>query len=106
LLTSCRVSVCKGLTRKYEDRQRNPNDLEAQEGQWPIAVHALENLATSDTGITMLRHLLREQIKRVEDGLDPMNVMRDARANQKIPTNAWNTILSPAKASAVQASEV
>jgi len=25
----------------------------------------------------MLRHLLREQIKRVEDGLDPMNVMRD-----------------------------
>jgi hypothetical protein len=47
----------------------------------------------------MLRHLLREQIKRVEDGFDPMNVMRDARANQKIPTNAWNTILSPAEAS-------
>ena len=42
----------------------------------------------------MLRHLLREQIKRVEDGLDPMN---DALANQKIPTNAWNTILSPAR---------
>ena len=47
----------------------------------------------------MLRHLLREQIRRVEDGLDPMNVMRDARTNQKIPTNAWNTILSPAEAS-------
>ena len=29
--------------------------------QGPIAVHALENLGTSDTGITMLRHLLREQ---------------------------------------------
>jgi len=83
------------LTRKYEDRQRKPDDLEAQEGQRPIAVHALENLGTSDTGITMLRHLLREQIKRVEDGLDPMNVMRDARANQKIPPNAWNTILLP-----------
>ena len=47
----------------------------------------------------MLRHLLREQIKRVEDGIDPINVMRDARANQKIPTDAWNTILSPAEAS-------
>ncbi len=47
----------------------------------------------------MLRHLLREQIKRVEDGLDPINVMRDARANQRIPTSAWNTILSPAEAS-------
>jgi hypothetical protein len=68
-------------------------------------VHALENLGTSDTGITMLRHLLREQIKRVEDGLDPMNVMRDTHANQKIPTNAWNTNLSAAKASVFQASE-
>jgi hypothetical protein len=52
----------------------------------------------------MLRHLLREQIKRVEDGIDPMNVMRDARANQKIPTNAWNTILSPAEAADWRAS--
>jgi hypothetical protein len=42
----------------------------------------------------VLRHLQREQIKRVEDGLDARNVMRDACANQKIPTNAWNTILS------------
>ena len=94
------------LTRKYEDRQRKPDDLEAQEGQRPIAVHALENLGTSDTGITMLRHLLREQIKRVEDGLDPMNVMRDARANHTIPTNAWNTILSPAEAFRHQANQV
>ena len=54
----------------------------------------------------MLRHLLREQIKRVEEGLDPMNVMRDAWANQKIPTNAWNAILSPAEALVFQANEV
>jgi hypothetical protein len=93
------------LTRKYEDGQRKPDDLEAQEGQRPIAVHALENLGTSHTGINLLRHLLREQIKHVEDRLDPMNVMRDARANQKIPTNAWNTILSPAEASMFQVSE-
>lgn len=87
-------------------RQRKPDDLEAQEGQRSIAVHALENLGTTDAGITMLRHLLREQIKRVGDGLDPINVMRYARANQKIPTNAWNTILSPGEASVFQASEV
>ena len=94
------------LTRKYQDRQRKPDDLEAQEGQRPIAVHALENLGTSDTGITMLRRLLREQIKRVEDGLDPINVIRDPHANQKIPTNAWNTILSLAEASALADAEV
>ena len=73
----------------------NPNDLEAQEGQRPIAIHALENLAHSDTGIVMLRRLLREQLQRVEQGLDPINTIRDPSANKRIPTGAWNTILSP-----------
>jgi len=85
--------------RSYEERQRRPYDLEAQEGQRPIAIHALENLARSDTGIVMLRRLLREQLQRVEQGLDPINVMRDPSANKRIPTGAWNTILSPAEAS-------
>ncbi len=40
----------RSLTRSYEERQRKPDDLEAQEGQRTIAVHALENLAPSDTG--------------------------------------------------------
>ena len=93
------------LTRKYEDRQRKPDDLEAQEGQRPIAIHALENLAHSDTGIVMLRRLLREQLKRVAQGLGPINVVRDPSANQRIPTGAWNTILSPAEAAALPNSE-
>jgi hypothetical protein len=54
-------------------------------GQRTIAVHALEILATSDTGIAMLRWTLRERIKRVSDGLDPMNVIRDQEVNRKIP---------------------
>jgi hypothetical protein len=87
------------LARKYEDRQRKPYALEAQEGERTIAVHALENLATSDSGIAILRRTLREQIKRVSDGLDPMNVIRDERLNRTIPTNAWNTILSPTEVS-------
>ena len=91
--------------RSYEERQRKPDDLEAQEGQRPIAVHALENLARSDTGILMLRRLLREQLQRVEQGLDPINVIRDPAANKRIPTGAWNTILSPAEAAALPYSE-
>ena len=94
------------LSRKYEDRQRKPDDLEAQEGQRAIAVHALENLAMSDTGIVILRRTLREQITRVNDGLDPINVIRDERLNRKIPTNAWNTILSPAELPMHQGEEV
>jgi hypothetical protein len=54
----------------------------------------------------MLRRLLREQIKRIEDGLDPINVFRDRRANERIPTNAWNTILLPAEASVLYAEDV
>jgi hypothetical protein len=61
-------------SRIHEDRQRKPDDLEAQEGQRAIAVHALENLATSIPASPMLRRALREQIKRVSDGLDPMNM--------------------------------
>ena len=70
-------------------------------GRRPIAIHALENLAHSDTGIVMLRRLLCEQLKRVEQGLDPINTMRDPSANKRIPTGAWNKILSPAEAAAL-----
>ena len=36
----------------------------------------------------MLRQLLREQLKRVERGLDPINTMRDPSANNRLPTGA------------------
>jgi hypothetical protein len=52
-----------------------------------------------DTGIGMLRRLLRQQLQRIEQGLDPINIMRDPHANRSIPTNAWNTILAPAEVS-------
>jgi hypothetical protein len=53
----------------------------------------------------MLRHLLREQLKRIEDGLDPINTVRDPAANRRIPTNAWNTVLSPAEAASLSYAE-
>jgi hypothetical protein len=61
-----------------------------------------ENLATSEDIPRPLHHTLREQIRCVSDGLDPMNVIWDERLNRTIPTNAWNTILSSTKASALQ----
>jgi hypothetical protein len=93
------------LERSYEERQKKPDDLEAKEGQRPIAIHALEHLAHSDTGIVMLRRLLHEQLKRIEQGFDPVNTMRDLKANKRIPTGAWNTILSPTEAAALPYSE-
>lgn len=85
-----------GWERSYEQRQRKPDDREAQESQRPIAVHALESLAGSDGGLVRLRRLLRDQVKRVADGLDPMNVVRDPAQNVRIRTTACNTVLPPA----------
>ena len=80
--------------RPYGDKQRRPDDMEAQESQRTIAVHALENLAHSDRGIVLLRRALRASVKAVEAGRDPQNVVRDPGANSAIPTNAWTTVLA------------
>lgn len=49
--------------RSYADRQRVPGDYEVQVSQRAIAVHALENLGTSDRGVAMLRRLVRNAIR-------------------------------------------
>jgi hypothetical protein len=46
--------LCEELV-VFRDKKGRVGALEAQEGQRTVAVHALENLATSDTGIAMLR---------------------------------------------------
>jgi hypothetical protein len=53
----------------------------------------------------MLRRLLLVQLQRIEQGLDPINTMRDPAGNKRIPTSAWNAILSPAEATALPYSE-
>jgi nitrite reductase/ring-hydroxylating ferredoxin subunit len=60
-----------------EEIQRYPSDWEAQVGQGPITLHSEENLATTDIGVVMLRRLLRQQIRIVQAGGDPMGVSFD-----------------------------
>ena len=64
--------------RPYEERQRLPGDYDAQIGQRPIAVHALEHLATTDRGVIMLRNMVRQGIRDVQNGLDPKGIHREA----------------------------
>ncbi len=54
--------------------------------QGPIAKRHLEKLGQSDVGIIMYRKLLEEQMRLVEDGLDPMNTFRDPAENEIIFT--------------------
>jgi phenylpropionate dioxygenase-like ring-hydroxylating dioxygenase large terminal subunit len=77
--------------RPYAERQRQPGDYDAQVGQRPIAVHALEHLATSDRGVIMFRKLVRDGVRAVQEGRDPFGVAPPA--GQVIPTLAQNTIL-------------
>jgi phenylpropionate dioxygenase-like ring-hydroxylating dioxygenase large terminal subunit len=62
-----------------QERQLYPSDWEAQLSQGPITLHSEEHLATSDKGIAMLRRLLRQQIRLVQQGGDPMGVSFDSR---------------------------
>ena len=54
--------------------------------QGPTAKRHLEKLGQSDVGIILYRKLLEEQMRLVEDGVDPMNTFRDPAENEIIFT--------------------
>ena len=85
------------LVRSYEEKQRAPDDWEAQTSQRPIARHALEHLATSDRGVALFRRHLREAIKMMENGEDPPGVTR--QPNQElIVVPSGNEVVAPDQA--------
>jgi nitrite reductase/ring-hydroxylating ferredoxin subunit len=81
------------------ERQDDPNDYEAQAGQGPITLHSEEHLATSDRGVAMHRRLLEQQIKMVQEGGDPINVIRDP-AKALIKIRSGNFFKYPEKSAA------
>jgi 5,5'-dehydrodivanillate O-demethylase len=62
---------------RYTMHAVDAQDYMAWETQGPIADRAREHLAYSDRGVVLLRRLTREQIERVQQGLDPLGVVRD-----------------------------
>jgi len=80
--------------RAIEEKQRRPDDMEAQEGQRPIAVHALEHLAVSDAGVALLRNTLRKAVREVQEGKDPQNAMFDPAQNHALETKCWNWVMT------------
>ena len=49
----------------------------AWETQGPIHDRTRERLAVSDHGVVQYREMLLREIKKVQQGLDPINVFRD-----------------------------
>ena len=73
----------------YEARQRRPGDYEAQVGQRPIAIHALEHLGATDRGRYFFPGTrFAVASASVQDGRDPAGLCRDAgtRASRPIRT--------------------
>jgi 5,5'-dehydrodivanillate O-demethylase len=62
-------------TYRMDDVQ--PQDLMALETQGPIADRTTERLATSDRGIELYRQMLKREIERVQEGLEPMGIVHD-----------------------------
>jgi len=81
----------------YEEGQRRPGDFEAQVSQRPIAVHGLEHLGTTDRGISMFRNQIRQGIRAVKAGSEPVGLFRDGGG--AIPTYCNDTVVHvpPAK---------
>jgi 5,5'-dehydrodivanillate O-demethylase len=76
------------LTSFYEQ------DRMAWETQGAIYDRSQEHLGATDRGIVMFRQLLTEQIKIVEQGGEPMALVRDPAKNQIIEFESRNTQLS------------
>jgi nitrite reductase/ring-hydroxylating ferredoxin subunit len=87
--------------RPYDERQRFPADFDAQSSQRTIAVHALENLASTDRGVIMLRRIVRDGIRAVARGRDPDGTRWPE--GKTIPTFTQDVVLRVAPAASAEA---
>lgn len=62
---------------KHRLDEVDAQDFMAWETQGPIHDRTRERLSTSDRGIVVYREMLTREIKKVQRGLEPMNVFRD-----------------------------
>lgn len=85
-----RYSQLKTGLRDYDMSQVSAQDSMAWETQGPLMDRAQEHLGVEDEGIIELRKMLREQIERVQRGLEPLGVIRDPAKNQLIALGVIN----------------
>jgi 5,5'-dehydrodivanillate O-demethylase len=59
-------------------------DMIAWVSQGPVVDRSKEKLVESDKGVILFRRLLQEQLEKVAEGADPLNVIRDPVKNECI----------------------
>ena len=76
--------------REYKLNMIPAQDSMAWETQGSRTDRTQEHLGVGDEGIIALRKLLREQIERVQRGLDPIGIIRDPERNKLIDLGVIN----------------
>jgi 5,5'-dehydrodivanillate O-demethylase len=74
----------KGADGEYIMDNIDGQDMAVWCTQGPISDRTKENLGASDNGIALYRRVLRREIKKVEQGIDPMFTFRDKTRNSRI----------------------
>jgi 5,5'-dehydrodivanillate O-demethylase oxygenase subunit len=85
-----RFVALKSGPREYKMNMIPAQDSMAWETQGARADRTQEHLGVGDEGVIELRKLLREQIERVQQGLDPIGLIRDPEKNQLIDLGVIN----------------
>jgi 5,5'-dehydrodivanillate O-demethylase len=85
-----RFTPLKTAPREYRMDMVSAQDSMAWETQGSLTDRSTEHLGVGDEGIIELRKLLKEQIDRVQQGLDPLGVIRDPAQNQLIDLGVIN----------------
>lgn len=76
------------------EHQQFPGDYETQVGQGPITRHSVEQLSSTDRGVSMVRRQFLEQVKIVAEGGDPIGVSFDPEPHPQTIV-AGNYIVDP-----------
>lgn len=70
-------------------------DHMAWETQGPIADRVHERLGTADHGIIMLREMMLREINNMQNGKDPLGIMRDPEKNDMLDTKLAESLQGP-----------
>jgi 5,5'-dehydrodivanillate O-demethylase len=74
----------------YNMRIVTAQDAMAWETQGGLTDRSREHLGVSDRGVVMLRRMLKQQITAVQEGRDPMGVIRDPEKNAAIDLDVFH----------------
>jgi len=85
-----RYSQLKKGSRDYDLSMVSAQDSMAWETQGPVTDRTQERLGVEDEGIIILRKLLKEQIENVQNGRDPIGMIRDPERNRIIELHVIN----------------